>query len=139
MHTGDGVGEPFSTWSGTKSLTGSACCKDVTAHLLNHRSPDLISITSVGMSPEEDYQYRRRRYATLMAVRAVCVLAAVITYQFALVVSLLFIVAGAVLPWCAVLIANERMPQAKRPAPRAVPGNRPKAIEAAPPERIIDL
>ncbi len=111
----------------------------MSAHPLNHRSPDLISITSVGMSPEEDYQYRRRRYATMMAIRAVCVLAAVFTYQLSLLLSLAFIVGGAVLPWCAVLIANERLPQAHRPAPRAVPGNRPKAIEAAPPERIIDL
>lgn len=108
------------------------------AHSLNQRSPDPISITSLGITPEEDYQYRRRRYATLMALRALCVLAAVVAYQFWLPLALALIVGGAVLPWCAVLIANEPLPQASRPA-RAVPGNRPKAIAAAPPERIIDL
>ena len=111
----------------------------MTGHPLNRRSPDLISITSVGMSPEEDYQYRRRRYAIMMALRAVCVLAAVFTYRVSLILALLFVVGGAVLPWCAVLIANERLPQAKQPALRAVPGNRPKEIAAAPPERIVDM
>jgi hypothetical protein len=113
---------------------------DVTAHVINHHPHDAVSITSAGRTPAEEYQTRRRRYAIMMGTRVLCVLAAVLSYQLSLVLALAFMVGGAVLPWYAVLYANERLPQAHRPDPRALPENRPKAI-AAPSTtgRVIDL
>ena len=112
---------------------------DVTAHLINHHPHDAVSITSAGRTPAEDFQTRRRRYAIMMGTRVLCVIAAVLSYQLSLVLALSFMVGGAVLPWCAVLYANERLPQARRPEPRALAENRPKAIAAPPAERVIDL
>ncbi len=47
----------------------------------------------------------------MMGIRILCVIAAVIVAQFSLWLALAFMVGGAVLPWCAVLIANDRPPQ----------------------------
>lgn len=111
----------------------------MTAHLINHHHPDAVLITSVGMSPAEEFQIRRRRYAIMMGTRVLCVIAAVSVYQLSLLLALGLMVGGAVLPWVAVLYANERLPQAARPAPRVEPLNRPKAIGAPPSGRVIDL
>jgi len=48
------------------------------------------------------------KYAIMMALRAVCVIAAAMTYRVSIVLALGFVVAGMVLPWCAVIIANDR-------------------------------
>ena len=47
----------------------------------------------------------------MMSLRIVCVLAAAATYTTSLYIALTFIVGGAILPWCAVLIANDRPPK----------------------------
>lgn len=47
----------------------------------------------------------------MMGIRIICVIAAVVVAQFSLWLALAFMVGGAVLPWCAVLIANDRPPQ----------------------------
>ncbi len=47
----------------------------------------------------------------MMGIRVICVIAAVVVAQFSLWLALAFMVGGAVLPWCAVLIANDRPPQ----------------------------
>ena len=44
----------------------------------------------------------------MMGLRIVCVIAAAAVFRSSLVLALLFMVGGAVLPWCAVLIANDR-------------------------------
>ena len=52
----------------------------------------------------------------MMALRIVCLLSAFFTYSISLWLALALIVGGAVLPWCAVLIANDG-PARKRRAP----------------------
>ncbi len=44
----------------------------------------------------------------MMGLRIVCVIAAAAVFRSSLWLALLFMVGGAVLPWCAVLIANDR-------------------------------
>jgi hypothetical protein len=44
----------------------------------------------------------------MMGLRIVCVVAAAAVFRSSLWLALVFMVGGAVLPWCAVLIANDR-------------------------------
>jgi len=61
----------------------------------------------------------------MMSARALCVIGAALVYQISLWLALAFIVGGAVLPWCAVLIANDR--PAKKRTSRAPRGSAPPA------------
>ncbi len=70
-----------------------------------------MAITAVPASLDDQFDARRRKYLIMMGLRVVCVLAAVLTYPLSLWLALAFIVGGAVLPWCAVLIANDRPPR----------------------------
>lgn len=76
------------------------------------------------MSPEEEFQRRRRRYAILMATRALCVIAAVLTYRISLILALGLVAGGAILPWCAVIIANGRLLDRRRRRRVAIPNFR---------------
>lgn len=96
-------------------------------------------ITTAPESSDDEYDRRRKRYAVMMALRAVCVLGAALTYHLSIVLAMVFVVGGLVLPWCAVLIANDRPPR-KRTARPAAPGARPE--RALPPgaddDRTVD-
>jgi hypothetical protein len=72
-----------------------------------HAADQPMLITTAPHSNDEDYDRRRKRYAIMMSVRAVCVLAAALTYRISVPLSLVFIVGGMFLPWCAVLMAND--------------------------------
>ena len=74
-----------------------------------------LLITNVPVSSDEEYDRRRKKYAIMMAIRAACVVAAGCTYRVSVVLALAFVVGGMFLPWCAVLIANDR-PAKKRGA-----------------------
>jgi hypothetical protein len=65
-------------------------------------------ITTAAESSDDEFDRRRTKYAVMMALRAVCVLAAATTYRVSIYLALTFVVAGMILPWCAVLIANDR-------------------------------
>lgn len=75
-----------------------------------------VLITSVGESPQEEYERRRKRYGAMMLGRVVCVVAAFVVGSLlhAIWLSLLLIIGAAILPWAAVLIANDRLPKAER-------------------------
>ena len=74
----------------------------------------------------------------MMGTRALCVLLAAVTYQVSFALAMVFVAAGVVLPWCAVLIANDR--PAKRHAAQlgyvSVPTER--ALPAGKDERVVD-
>ena len=86
----------------------------------------------------DDFDRRKKRYAIMMASRAVCVLLAATTYRLSIYVALAFVVAGAVLPWCAVLIANDRPPRRRQAqlGYLAVPSER--ALPPGADERVVD-
>lgn len=85
-----------------------------------------VAITSVAPSLDDQHDARRRKYLIMMGIRVVCVILAVIMAPVSLLLALCLICAGAVLPWCAVLIANDR------PARRATAFVRYRAPAARP-------
>jgi Protein of unknown function (DUF3099) len=57
---------------------------------------------------DDQHDARRRKYLIMMGLRIVCVIAAASVFRASILLALAFMVGGAVLPWCAVLIANDR-------------------------------
>lgn len=94
-------------------------------------------ITSAPESPEHEYERRRRKYAIMMSIRALCVLGAALTYQVSGWLAAAFAVAGVILPWCAVIIANDGPPK-KRRAQRVYHVPAERALPSAPTDRVIN-
>ena len=95
-------------------------------------------ITTAPQASGDEFDQRKKKYAIMMGTRALCVILAASTYHLSLFVSLAFAVAGVVLPWCAVLIANDRPPK-RRGVPLGhvtVPTER--ALPAGTDERVVD-
>ncbi|MEO6887171.1 MAG: DUF3099 domain-containing protein [Jatrophihabitantaceae bacterium] len=103
----------------------------------SHADQPLL-ITTVPQSSEQEFEHRRRRYALMMAVRAVCVVVAALIYQWSLWVALLCLIAGAALPWCAVLIANDGPPKNKARALGVPIVSTERALTAGEDERTVD-
>jgi hypothetical protein len=79
------------------------------------RREQVSVITAAEPSYDEQFRARRRRYVIMMAMRIPFLIAAALTYQTPwLAISL--IVVSVPLPWCAVLIANDRPARSRRPA-----------------------
>jgi hypothetical protein len=72
------------------------------------RSEAPVLITTASESNDDEFDRRRAKYAIMMALRAVAVIAAAMTYRISIYLALAFVVAGMILPWCAVIIANDR-------------------------------
>ncbi len=104
------------------------------------RQPQPVLITDAERSPHDDLRGRQIRYLAMMSIRALClVVAAVLVSSDApmLWLWLPLCVAGMVLlPWFAVLVANDRPPKERhrlirrprgagpaRPAPRVLAGD----------------
>lgn len=77
------------------------------------RAEDPILITTAPEHNDDEFDRRRTKYAIMMTLRAVCVIAAATTYRVSIWLALAFVVGGMILPWCAVIIANDR-PAKKR-------------------------
>jgi Flp pilus assembly protein TadB len=71
-------------------------------------------ITTVPISNDDELDKRKKKYAIMMATRALCVILAASFYRVSVGLALVFAIAGVILPWCAVLIANDR-PARRRP------------------------
>ncbi len=82
------------------------------------RDDEPVLITDAPESPDDEFDRRRKRYALMMATRALCVIAAAVTYQVSWILALGLVVGGTVLPWCAVILANDRPPKKARRAMR---------------------
>jgi Flp pilus assembly protein TadB len=78
-----------------------------------HGDPATV-ITTVPASTDAEFEWRRKKYAIMMALRAVCVVLAASFARVSLAVALGFAIAGLVLPWCAVIIANDRSAKKRR-------------------------
>jgi hypothetical protein len=77
------------------------------------KADEPVLITTAPEHSDDEFDRRRIKYAIMMALRAACVLAAALTYRISIPLAMAFVVGGMVLPWCAVLIANDR-PAKKR-------------------------
>jgi len=104
---------------------------------------DPVLITEAAPSLFEQHEARKRRYILTMALRAVCLILATVFYQ-TLWVMAVFAIFAIVLPWIAVMVANDRPPKKSRDAHRfrADPDVLPLAATAPRPAiapvRIID-
>lgn len=95
-------------------------------------------ITSVPESSDVEFDRRRKRYAVMMAARALCVIGAAVSYHLSMVLALVFVVGGIVLPWCAVIIANDG-PAKKRVQRLPYSGAQPeRALPPGKDERVVD-
>jgi DUF3099 family protein len=85
------------------------------------RHDEPVLITTAPESADDEYDRRRKRYAIMMAGRALAVIAAALTYKYSLVLALGFVVAGGILPWSAVIMANDRPPKKRQGPAYGVP------------------
>ena len=99
------------------------------------RRPEPVLITEAEISVAEQHAARKRRYTITMAIRGVSVVLAAVFYQ-TVWLMLLFAVLGTVLPWVAVVMANDRPPK-KRVAPQGVSARPDRVLESRP-ARVID-
>jgi hypothetical protein len=96
-------------------------------------------ITTAPESSDDEYDRRRKKYAIMMSLRAVCVVAAASTYRVSIWLALAFVVGGMVLPWCAVIIANDRPARKHAPRPVDRPGmSTERALTARDDGRTVD-
>jgi Flp pilus assembly protein TadB len=76
------------------------------------RRPDPVLITEAQIGLDEQHAARKRRYAITMGIRAVAIALAAVFYQTVWLMAI-FAALGIVLPWVAVLMANDRPPKTK--------------------------
>lgn len=97
-----------------------------------------VVITEAQASPQQQLHSREKRYVIMMGIRVLCLIGAVAVYRISLWLMGVFFVGMVVLPWMAVLIANDRPPI--KPSMyrrfRGHPGA-DRSIEARP-TRVID-
>jgi hypothetical protein len=95
-------------------------------------------ITSAPESSGDEYDQRRKKYAIMMATRALCVLLAASTYHLSFALAIGFAIAGVILPWCAVLIANDRPPKRRRAPLGYVAPPTDRALPRGSDDRVVD-
>ena len=117
---------------------------------MSRRRTDPVLITDAPESPDRQRHSREARYLTMMAVRAICLIVAAILvsakppHYGAWVIGC--VVGMVLLPWLAVLIANDRpaKPQYRAsrylhrspPPPQPVP---PHALQPPRDDRVVDV
>ncbi len=101
-----------------------------------------VLITDARRSPQEELRYREIRYVLMMSVRAVClVVAAVLVSARAPLLWLWLPLCGVgmlVVPWLAVILANERLPKERWRLRRRAQSEPTRALSSAEPPRVID-
>lgn len=93
-------------------------------HARRSHSQRPVLITEARTSGDEEFDQRRRRYLVMMSLRAVCIVAAAATVGISGWLSAAFVLGALVLPWTAVLIANDRPPKQALRFRRFVPGGK---------------
>ena len=77
------------------------------------RPAEPVLITAAEPGLDEQHAARKKRYAITMGIRAVAITLAAVVYTYALWLAIVFAVLGTVLPWIAVVMANDRPPKHK--------------------------
>ena len=81
-----------------------------------------ILITEAPVNADDEYNLRRKKYLIMMIIRALCVIGAASTFGYSGWLAAGFVAAAVVLPWSAVLIANNRPPKQAVRFRRFLPG-----------------
>jgi Flp pilus assembly protein TadB len=104
-----------------------------------HRSEPVL-ITEAAVSQHDQHAARKKRYSITMAVRAVSLVLAALTYQYSLWLMAVFAVLGTVLPWIAVVMANDRPPKKQLDPNRYRPPAPDRILESGTGKgRVIDM
>ncbi|MGY1593273.1 DUF3099 domain-containing protein [Geodermatophilus sp. SYSU D00965] len=102
------------------------------------RRPQPVLITEAAPSRAELHAARKKRYVLTMAVRAVSLILAAVFYQ-TLWLALIFALLGTVLPWIAVMMANDEPPKKKLDVNRYAAPRPDRILEnPARPGRVIE-
>jgi uncharacterized membrane protein len=105
----------------------------------NGRGTEPVLITEAQPSLDEQLNARRNRYLLMMGIRVLCLVLAAVFYKTPWLLAI-FVAGTVVLPWMAVLIANDRPPKKAAEVHRT--GGHPAPERAiAPPSdqsRVID-
>jgi hypothetical protein len=99
------------------------------------RRPEPVLITEADISVAEQHAARKKRYAITMGMRIVFIVLAAVFYKIVWLM-LLFAILGTVLPWIAVVMANDRPPKKKLQVNRYEA--RPDRVLESRPSRVID-
>jgi Protein of unknown function (DUF3099) len=103
------------------------------------RDGEPVLITEAEPSLDEQLAARRKKYLIMMATRVLCLVLAAVFYKTPWLLAI-FVAGALVLPWMAVLIANDRPP--KKASKISKFGGHPapdRAITTAPGDsRVID-
>ena len=103
----------------------------------SHR-PEPVLITEAQPSLDEQHAARKRRYVLTMVVRGISLVLAAVFYQ-TLWLALIFAALGTVLPWVAVMMANDRAPKKKLDVNRYAPPRPDRILDnPARPGRVIE-
>ncbi|UOY02027.1 DUF3099 domain-containing protein [Blastococcus sp. PRF04-17] len=99
------------------------------------RKPEPVLITEAQPSLAEQHDARKKRYAITMGIRIVFIVLAAAFYQIVWLM-LIFAVLGTVLPWIAVIMANDAPPKKKLHVNRY--DARPDRVLESRPRHVID-
>jgi hypothetical protein len=99
------------------------------------RRPEPVLITEAEPSLAEQHAARKKRYAVTMGIRIVFIVLAATFYQIVWLM-LIFAVLGTVLPWIAVVMANDGPPKKRLHVNRY--DARPDRVLESRPTRVID-
>lgn len=99
------------------------------------RRSEPVLITEAQASRLDEHAARKRRYTITMIIRAVALVLAAIFYQVVWLMAI-FAFLGTVLPWIAVVMANDRPPKKKQQVNRY--DARPDRVLESRPARIIE-
>lgn len=103
------------------------------------RRPEPVLITEAAPSLAEQHNARKRRYVITMVVRGVSLILAAVFYQ-TLWLAIIFAVLGTVLPWVAVVMANDGPPKKKLDVNRYRPPAPDRILESGSSKaRVIDM
>ena len=108
---------------------------------MRRRDRDTTLITDAPESPQRELHRREVRYVLMMSIRALCLIAGAILVSVKpplLGLWLAFCIGGMVLlPWLAVILANDRPPRRRGEIPRPDPAPTQPALPP-PPNPVID-
>ena len=100
-----------------------------------------VLITEAAPSQADQHAARKRRYSITMAIRCVSLIIAAFTAQYSLWGMALFAFLGTVLPWIAVVMANDRPPKKQLDPNRYRPPAPDRILESGSSSkaRVIDM
>jgi Flp pilus assembly protein TadB len=101
------------------------------------RADEPVLITEAQPSLDSQFHARRKKYTIMMGTRAICLVLAAVSYRTWWLMAI-FVVGAVVLPWMAVIIANDRPARKALKVSRYLRHPRPdRAIDAPPAQRRV--